>query len=196
MATIKDEEVMAKQVGGSHYKKHNMQPWDIIDEYGLNFYEASALKYLLRKKGNRTEDLNKLIHYAEKEIVNIKRKEQEQFSDDVFDALSRSFFGTLAQEQFSDDVKPDNSSHYFTGGFKRPVINLVDGLLSMGSEKDDGSFCKFRSGCNDNFLKDSEHQDNIKALHREEKYETGMGRIFIDDAFVGMGSITFTKKDQ
>ena len=175
MATIKDEEVMAKQVGGSHYKKHNMQPWDIIDEYGLNFYEASALKYLLRKKGNRTEDLNKLIHYAEKEIVNIKRKEQEQFSD---------------------DVKPDNSSHYFTGGFKRPVINLVDGLLSMGSEKDDGSFCKFRSGCNDNFLKDSEHQDNIKALHREEKYETGMGRIFIDDAFVGMGSITFTKKDQ
>jgi hypothetical protein len=27
------------QVGGNHYTKHVYQPWDIIDAYGLDFYE-------------------------------------------------------------------------------------------------------------------------------------------------------------
>jgi len=40
----------SKQIGGTHYSKHKIQPWDIIDEYGLNFYEGNVLKYLLRKK--------------------------------------------------------------------------------------------------------------------------------------------------
>ena len=64
------EEVSIRQVGGNHYTKHSIQPWDIIDEYGLNFYEGNILKYLLRRKTNRTEDLKKLIHYAEKELSN------------------------------------------------------------------------------------------------------------------------------
>jgi len=34
---------------------------DIIDEYDLNYYEGNILKYLLRTKDNRIEDLKKLI---------------------------------------------------------------------------------------------------------------------------------------
>ena len=56
----------SKQIGGTHYSKHTIQPWDIIDEYGLNFYEGNVLKYLLRKKDNRREDLEKCQHYLEK----------------------------------------------------------------------------------------------------------------------------------
>lgn len=56
-----------KQVGGQHYL-NKIQPWDIIDSWGLNFYEGNILKYLLRRKNNRVEDLKKLIHYAEKLI--------------------------------------------------------------------------------------------------------------------------------
>lgn len=64
--------VMAKQVGGDHYNTHmGLQPWDIIDEYGLNYYEGNILKYLLREKSDRKEDLGKLIHYAEKELENL-----------------------------------------------------------------------------------------------------------------------------
>lgn len=55
-----------KQVGGDHYARHAIQPWDIIDAYGLDFYEGNALKYLLRRKGNRLEDLRKCMHYLEK----------------------------------------------------------------------------------------------------------------------------------
>ena len=56
------------QVGGDHYRKHAIQPWDIIDEYGLDFYEGCALKYLLRSKdpAKRIEDLQKAIHCIEK----------------------------------------------------------------------------------------------------------------------------------
>lgn len=56
-----------KQVGGKHYL-NKIEPWYIIDSWGLNFYEGNILKYLLRRKGNRVEDLQKLIHYAEKLI--------------------------------------------------------------------------------------------------------------------------------
>ena len=58
------------QVGGEHYRKFKIQPWDVIDEYGLSFYAGNALKYLLRagNKGARVEDLKKCRHYLEKLI--------------------------------------------------------------------------------------------------------------------------------
>lgn len=58
-------EERAKQVGGTHYNSKPVQPWDIILVYGLNFWEGNALKYLLRRKGNRLEDLEKARHYLD-----------------------------------------------------------------------------------------------------------------------------------
>ena len=58
----------SKQIGGSHYKDYSIQPWDIIDCYGLDFYEGNVLKYLLRTKGDRMEDLQKAKHYLDKII--------------------------------------------------------------------------------------------------------------------------------
>ena len=71
---LQQANVMDKQVGGDHYKKQTIQPWDIIDEYELDFYEGNALKYLLRDKsgtiGNtRKEDLEKAKHYIEKKLT-------------------------------------------------------------------------------------------------------------------------------
>jgi len=65
------KDIMEKQVGGTHYKNYNFQVWDIVDEYGLNYYEGNALKYLLRRKGDRKEDLQKAIHYLEKLICDL-----------------------------------------------------------------------------------------------------------------------------
>ncbi|MFE6846541.1 DUF3310 domain-containing protein [Streptomyces sp. NPDC057686] len=69
-----------RQVGGTHYSDLPIQPFDIIDAYGLDFYEGCALKYLLRyrKKGG-AEDLRKCAHYLE---ILIERYEKEQpFND-------------------------------------------------------------------------------------------------------------------
>jgi hypothetical protein len=56
------------QVDGRHYAEHKIQPWDIIEEYGLDFFEGNALKYLLRHKPGvpRAVDLEKALHYLEK----------------------------------------------------------------------------------------------------------------------------------
>lgn len=62
-----------RQVGGSHYKKE-VQPWDLIDAFNLNFWEGNALKYICRNKGDRTEDLRKAIHYLEYEIDRLERE--------------------------------------------------------------------------------------------------------------------------
>ena len=58
-------DVMAKQVGGNHYRKA-IQPWDIIEEWQLNFWAGNVLKYLLRYPyKNGVEDLEKAKHYLE-----------------------------------------------------------------------------------------------------------------------------------
>src|SRR5690606_4389657 len=57
------------QVGGDHYKKHKFSPWDIIDEYQLDFYAGNIIKYVLRAKDkNGVEDLKKARHYIDKLI--------------------------------------------------------------------------------------------------------------------------------
>ena len=55
------------QVGGNHYVKRKIQPWEIWKAYEMNPWEANALKYLLRHKdkGKPLEDLKKCRHYIE-----------------------------------------------------------------------------------------------------------------------------------
>ena len=57
-----------KQEGGQHYKKLKIQPWEIIDAWGLDFYLGNVIKYIGRDKGDRIGDLKKAIHYLEHEI--------------------------------------------------------------------------------------------------------------------------------
>ena len=56
------------QVGGDHYRGRAMQPWDIIEAWGLDFFEGSVLGYLLRRKPGvkRVDDLRKARHYLDK----------------------------------------------------------------------------------------------------------------------------------
>ena len=62
------DEASGYQIGGSHYLGHAHQPWDIIQDWGLDFWEGNALKYLLRRKPGtaRSEDLRKAMHYLER----------------------------------------------------------------------------------------------------------------------------------
>ena len=64
-ARFNPSEAAAKQVGGNHYSKHKIQPWDIVDEYGLDHYRATAIKYILRDKDNSRQDIQKAIHCLE-----------------------------------------------------------------------------------------------------------------------------------
>lgn len=62
----------ATQVGGDHYKKMDIQPWDVIDhgprQQAIGFYRYNGLKYIMRagEKGDFKEDIQKAHHYLQK----------------------------------------------------------------------------------------------------------------------------------
>ena len=74
--------------GGEHYASNTIQPWDIIDEYQLDFYAGNVIKYLLRNaSGNKKpkysnsehilEDLRKAQHYLAKMIEDRTNRQGE-----------------------------------------------------------------------------------------------------------------------
>ena len=63
-----DEEfsVKSSQVGGDHYQKAALQPWDIFLAWGLDPWAANVVKYILRfPHKNGLEDLKKAKHYVD-----------------------------------------------------------------------------------------------------------------------------------
>jgi len=68
-----------EQVGGDHYRQTSIQPWDIVDDWSLDYYRGNALKYLLRagRKGPALQDLEKARHYIEKCIEREKASGKE-----------------------------------------------------------------------------------------------------------------------
>lgn len=65
-----------RQVGGNHYRGRRIQPWDIWEAYNLSAFEGAIIKYLLRDKGNRLEDLKKARHTLDK-LIEIEEGESE-----------------------------------------------------------------------------------------------------------------------
>lgn len=63
------------QVGGNHYAKHSIQPWDYIVANNLGYLEGNIVKYISRwrDKGG-VDDLRKVMHYTEK-LIEIAQKE-------------------------------------------------------------------------------------------------------------------------
>lgn len=75
-----DMTARARQIGGDHYKKMGIEPWDVIDtwpiEQRIGAYRAGALKYLMRMgaKDEEVQEIGKGIHYLEKLIETLKDK--------------------------------------------------------------------------------------------------------------------------
>jgi hypothetical protein len=60
-----DIPVQSTQIGGSHYQRA-IQPWDIIYEWELDYWEGNVVKYILRwKHKDGVQDLKKAKHYLE-----------------------------------------------------------------------------------------------------------------------------------
>lgn len=62
-----------KQIGGVHYKRMGIEPWDFIAINELGYFEGTAIAYIARaglKGGDqgRRDDLKKAIHFLEKRL--------------------------------------------------------------------------------------------------------------------------------
>ena len=58
-------------VGHSDYSKRRIQPWDIWLEYRLNPWDADIVKRILRDKGERRLDYEKIKHICDERIRQI-----------------------------------------------------------------------------------------------------------------------------
>lgn len=62
----------SEQVGGDHYKRMAVQPWDVVDtwplEQRIGFYRGNALKYIMRlgDKDAPADNAGKAAHYCRK----------------------------------------------------------------------------------------------------------------------------------
>jgi transcriptional regulator with XRE-family HTH domain len=63
-------------VGKSDYSKRTIQPWDIWYEYKLNPWDADIIKRVLRDKGERRLDYEKIKHICDERIRQIDEEEQ------------------------------------------------------------------------------------------------------------------------
>lgn len=93
-----------KQVGGNHYEKCSLQPWEVIRRNGLNFWEGNVVKYLLRHQDkNGKEDLLKAQHYLTYLVEN-------------YEQLFRSeYVSNQSQERQSSLVSPRDLSDLWRG---------------------------------------------------------------------------------
>ena len=63
----------SKQIGGSHYKNMVIQPYEFISKNELSFFQGNVIKYVCRyKQKNGIQDLEKVIHYCQLEILKLK----------------------------------------------------------------------------------------------------------------------------
>jgi|TARA_R100001163_G_C5054996_1_gene191506 hypothetical protein len=62
-----------KQIGGSHYKFFDIQPYEFISRNKLSFFQGNVVKYVCRYLfKNKIEDLEKIKHYCDLEIKRLK----------------------------------------------------------------------------------------------------------------------------
>lgn len=59
-------DALTKQVAGSHYKNHAIQPVEYIYANKIGFFEGNVIKYVTRwKDKGGLQDLEKAKHYIE-----------------------------------------------------------------------------------------------------------------------------------
>lgn len=124
-----------KQEGGTHYDDLGIQPVEIIDANGLDFYEGNALKYLLRyrRKGSPLQDLMKLRSYVDKLI----EREDQRITDELSKSVNPSEPSAISafKKNYKSVVKGLSDSDAFTDETKEPeTIPLVDIYQSNNGE--------------------------------------------------------------
>lgn len=61
-----------RQVGGTHYGLREYQHWDMVIEFGLDYFQGQITKYVMRwDKKNGVQDLEKAAHFLQKYIDEI-----------------------------------------------------------------------------------------------------------------------------
>lgn len=73
-----EDNPLAVQVGGGHYKSRAIQPIEYIHANKLNYSEGAIVKYITRwRDKNGFEDLEKIKHYVDL-LISMEKKYAKQ----------------------------------------------------------------------------------------------------------------------
>ena len=75
--TFVNNDTRSSNIGHSNYASHIIQPWSIIQDWNLNYWDGDIIKRVLRtKKGeSRKLDYEKIIHICQERIRQIEISE-------------------------------------------------------------------------------------------------------------------------
>ena len=105
------------QVGGDHYERCSIQPWEIIQRNGLDYWEGTVLKYLLRhKRKNGKEDLMKLQHFLSYQLEHYEELYVQ--SNTQKRVIQGSQEGNVFPQLHSSESFPSDLSSFFNGGVR------------------------------------------------------------------------------
>ena len=82
---IDDTDVRSDNAGKSDYSKHVIQPWSIIKEYNLNYWDGDIIKRILRTKEGETRELDytKIIHICKERLRQIAVEQEIKRNNEV-----------------------------------------------------------------------------------------------------------------
>ena len=67
------KDIFPQEKGPKHYKNYIIQPYEFISKNELTFFQGNVIKYVCRyKQKNGIQDLEKVIHYCQLEILKLK----------------------------------------------------------------------------------------------------------------------------
>lgn len=108
------------QVGGEHYKKYKIQPLDFAISMLLDPQRYASLKYVIREKGNRIEDLNKAKHYL------------QLFMEDFKVGRLEPFIVMRQQPNEAANIYEEHDKFYKENGFNDILLKLfIEKLVSI-----------------------------------------------------------------
>lgn len=112
---VGDEHPNRRQVGGDHYQRLAIQPWDAMaawmtPEQFAGFLRGNIIKYLARDKGG-LEDLQKAMHYLDK-LISVQsataQTELPQIRLTAVDDLLDTALGAIQQKVRALDAQIDD----------------------------------------------------------------------------------------
>ena len=94
----------ATQVGGGHYKKFAIQPWDFFIANNVPYMEATIMKYLCRwREKNGVEDLKKARHFLDKLIEDtVKTSPMAAGATNIRTGVSVDFDASVEEDDVDD----------------------------------------------------------------------------------------------
>ncbi|WAX17702.1 hypothetical protein PM682P3_00038 [Parabacteroides phage PM682P3] len=121
---MNSEDIRSYNVGASDYSKHDIQPWDIWEEYDLNPWDADIVKRVLRNKStdSRILDYEKIIHICEKRIDMLQKLEQRKPVDTSIGYAAKRYRGEATKGKPIKQTSDNPAGLYDFNKIQKAVI--------------------------------------------------------------------------